>query len=148
YVLKNNRHQITAILTNVNSITDNLKQSNAQITSIVNNLNTTSSNLAKVDIKPIIDKANSSLESVNLILDEIYNGNGTITKLMRDSLLYDNINEMILEATRLVENIKEHPNRYIQFSVFGSKDKGAKLDSGDEKRLKEFAKDSLRTWYP
>jgi hypothetical protein len=55
---------------------------------------------------------------------------------------------MITEATLLVTNIKDHPNRYIQFSVFGAKDKGPNLDSKDEKRLKVWVKDSLRLYYP
>jgi hypothetical protein len=49
---------------------------------------------------------------------------------------------MIDEATRLVENIKTEPKRYVQFSIFGKKDKSI-LDSRDEKLLKKFAVDSL-----
>ena len=49
---------------------------------------------------------------------------------------------MIYEATRLVENIKVHPNRYLQFSVFGGREK-SRLDARDEKILKRFIKDSL-----
>ena len=41
-----------------------------------------------------------------------------------------------------IENIKTHPNRYLQFSVFGSRDKSI-LDAKDEKMLKKFALDSL-----
>ena len=52
-------------------------------------------------------------------------------------------NLMLDEATRLVENIKVHPNRYLQFSVFGGKEK-SRLDARDEKVLKKFIKDSLR----
>lgn len=148
YVLNNSKYMISSTLANLNSITSNLKESNEDISSMLNNFNTLSANLSKLDIEPVLTKADNALSSVNLILDEINNGDGTLTKLMQDSLLYDNLNEMILEATRLVENIKEHPNRYIQFSVFGGKDKGPNLDKGDEKRLKDFAKDSLRKWYP
>ena len=49
---------------------------------------------------------------------------------------------MINEASRLLENIKTQPKRYVQFSIFGSKDKSI-LDSRDEKLLKKFAVDSL-----
>ena len=56
--------------------------------------------------------------------------------------MYFQINEMLTEATRLIENIKTHPNRYLQFSIFGGRDKSI-LDARDEKMLKKFAKDSL-----
>ena len=49
---------------------------------------------------------------------------------------------MLEESTRLVENIKTHPNRYLQFSIFGSRDRSL-LDARDERMLKKFATDSL-----
>lgn len=146
--LSNNRYQITAMMANINSITGNLKESNDAITSMINNVNEVSGNLAQLDLQPTIDKTNQALTDVNLILDEIKNGDGTLTKLMQDSLLYDNVNGMLDEATMLINNIMTHPNRYLQFSVFGGKDKGPKLINQDEKRLKQFAEDSLRVWYP
>lgn len=147
HVLNNSKYLITSTISNINSITGNLKESNQAITDLINNMNTVSGNLAKVDLQPTIDKTNQALTEVQLILDEIKNGDGTLTKLMQDSLLYDNVNEMIGTATMLVDNIMSHPNRYLQFSIFGGKDKGANLPHEDEKRLKEFAKDSLRVWY-
>jgi phospholipid/cholesterol/gamma-HCH transport system substrate-binding protein len=146
--LSANRHQVTDILNNVNSITLNLKESNENITALIANTKDVTGNLAKIDFASTINSANSALNTANLILDEIKNGNGTITKLIHDPTLFNNINQMITEATLLVENIKDHPNRYIQFSVFGSKDKGPNLDSKDEKRLKVWVKDSLRIYYP
>ncbi|CAG5082696.1 MlaD family protein [Parvicella tangerina] len=148
HVLNNSKYLITSTVSNINSITGNLKESNEQITSMIDNINTISENMSKVDLQPTIDKANNALNEVALILDEIKNGDGTLTKLMQDSVLYDNVNEMLDEATLLINNIMMHPNRYLQFSVFGGKDKGANLINADEKRLKEFAKDSLRKWYP
>lgn len=145
--LSNNRYQLTAMMSNINSITGNLKESNDQITSLINNLNTVTTDLAELDIKSIQDNANNALTNMNLILDEIQNGDGTLTKLMQDSLLYDNVNEMLDEATLLINNIMTHPNRYLQFAVFGSKDKGINLPAADEKKLKKFTQDSLRIWY-
>ena len=49
---------------------------------------------------------------------------------------------MINEASRLLENIKTEPKRYVGFSIFGKKDKNI-LDSRDQKLLKKFATDSL-----
>ena len=62
---------------------------------------------------------------------------------MKDSTMYENMNIMIEEAGRLVENIQEHPNRYLQFAIFGGKDKGF-LSSKDEKIVKKWVKDTLR----
>ena len=137
------RYKISSILTNMNSITGNLKESNEKITSIVSNVNDITDSLKQVDLAGVVDNAKKALENVNIILDEIQNGDGTLTKLMKDSTMYENMNIMIEEAGRLVENIQEHPNRYLQFAIFGGKDKGF-LTSKDEKIVKKWVKDTLR----
>ncbi len=146
--LSANRFKIIKLIDNVNSITGNLAASNEEITSMLANFNSFSSKLDSLDLEKTLSGVDTLLAKVDYILDDINNGDGTINKLLQDTLLYDNINDMITEATSLVNNIKQHPNRYIQFSMFGGRYKGANLDTRDEKRLRQFAKDSLRFWYP
>tara|TARA_B100001093_G_scaffold453792_1_gene462690 strand:+ start:12907 stop:13932 length:1026 start_codon:yes stop_codon:yes gene_type:complete len=141
-LIKSERYRISKILANVESVTGNLKESNEQISKILDNVVQISDSLKKVDIIGTIDKAKSSLEQVDMILYDVQNGDGTINHLLKDSTMYVQINQMLEEATRLIENIKTHPNRYLQFSVFGSRDKSL-LDAKDEKMLKKFALDSL-----
>lgn len=141
------RSQIFTTLDNVKSITGNLKESNAEITNTLANVSKISDSIAALDLAGTLGKAQTSLDKVNSILDELENGEGTLTMLLKDSTLYNNINVMVEEAGRLVENIQEHPNRYLQFAVFGSKDKGVNLSSKDEKILRKYVKDSLRESY-
>jgi len=141
------RHKISSMLTNMNSITGNLKESNEKITSILANVNDITDTIKEMELIGVVDDARTALKGVNIILDEIQNGDGTLTKLMQDSVLYENMNIMVEEAGRLVENIQEHPNRYLQFAIFGGKDKGLNMSSKDEKILKKYVKDSLRNAY-
>jgi phospholipid/cholesterol/gamma-HCH transport system substrate-binding protein len=101
-----------------------------------------SDTLIASDISATIENAKESLKEVNLILYDIQHGDGTLTHLIKDSTMYYSVNIMLEEATRLIENIKTEPKRYVQFSIFGGKDKSI-LDSRDEKLLKKFAGDSL-----
>lgn len=146
--LSGSRYKITALISNVESITNNLKESNDEITKMFTNVSSLTDSIAQMDLPGVVKNVKTTLDNVNLILDNIQNGDGTLTKLMQDSLLYNNLNFMVEEATRLVENIKQHPNRYLQFSVFGGRDKGPNLDAKQEQRLKAFVKDSLKIWYP
>ena len=123
-------------------ITDNLKESNDVINQILENAADISDTLIASDLNTTIEKAKESLEQVNLILYNIQNGDGTLTHLIKDSTMYLSVNKMIDEASRLIENIKTEPKRYVQFSIFGGKDKSI-LDSRDEKLLKKFVVDSL-----
>ena len=137
------RYKISSILTNMNSITGNLKESNEKITSILANVNDITDTIKEMELTGVVNDARTALLGVNILLDEIQNGDGTLTKLMQDSVLYENMNIMVEEAGRLVENIQEHPNRYLQFAIFGGKDKGF-LSSKDEKIVKKWVKDTLR----
>jgi phospholipid/cholesterol/gamma-HCH transport system substrate-binding protein len=141
------RSQIFASLENINAITGNLKESNEEITSILSNVSSITDSLAMLDLAGTLNKAQTTLDNVNSILNELENGDGSIALLLKDSTLYNKINVMVDEAGRLVENIQEHPNRYLQFAVFGSKDKGVNLSSKDEKLLRKYVKDSLRDLY-
>ena len=142
-LIRTEKQNISQIISNVNLITDNLKESNDVINQILENAADISDTLIASDLNTTIEKAKESLEQVNLILYNIQNGDGTLTHLIKDSTMYLSVNKMIDEASRLIENIKTEPKRYVQFSIFGGKDKSI-LDSRDEKLLKKFAVDSLK----
>ena len=141
-LIRTEKQNISQIIANVNLITNNLKESNDVINQILENAADISDTLIASDINATIENAKESLEKVNLILYDIQNGDGTLTHLIKESTIYLSVNKMIDEASRLIENIKTEPKRYVQFSIFGGKDKSI-LDSRDEKLLKKFAVDSL-----
>ena len=43
--------------------------------------------------------------------------------LFNDPTLYNNLNATTENAASLLEDLKEHPKRYVHFSLFGKKDK-------------------------
>lgn len=141
-LIKAEKYKISRILANVESVTGNLKESNKEIKNVLENVAAITDSLSKSDIIGTINKVRSSLEEVNMILYDVQHGDGTLTHLIQDSTMYFQINQMLDEATRLIENVKTHPNRYVQFSLFGGKNKSI-LDARDEKLLKKFSKDSL-----
>lgn len=141
-LIRTEKQNISQIISNVNLITDNLKENNNKINQILENAADISDTLIASDINATIENAKESLQQFNLILYDIQNGDGTLTHLIKDSTMYLSVNKMIDEASRLIENIKTEPKRYVQFSIFGGKDKSI-LDSRDEKLLKKFAVDSL-----
>ena len=141
-LIRSEKENITQIVSNIKSLTSNLKESNDAINKILDNTAQLSDSLLASDIKGTINNAKQSLEEVNMILYDIKNGDGTLTRLINDSTIYLSVTQMIDEASRLVENIKTEPKRYVQFSIFGKTDKSI-LDSRDEKLLKKFAVDSL-----
>jgi len=43
--------------------------------------------------------------------------------LMRDAGLYNNLNATMMSADSLLMDLRQHPKRYVHFSIFGKKDR-------------------------
>lgn len=133
-----NKVYLTKTVRNIESITNNLKQSNEKVTKLIANFTELSDSLKNADISGTVNQAKEALAQVSNMMDEINNGDGTLHQLIYTDTLHRNLNAMIQETERLINNIKEHPNRYLQIAIFGRKDKGIKLDATDEKKLKKM----------
>ncbi|MEN8839096.1 MAG: MlaD family protein [Flavobacteriales bacterium] len=137
-VVKGSSSDIKKTLENIASITNNIKLSNEKITNLISNFSDISDSLQGADIAGTVMQTKAALAEVTKMMEEINNGNGTAHQLIYSDELVNNVNSMLEETERLVNNIKMHPKRYLQFAVFGGKDKGVKLDATDEKKLKRL----------
>ena len=82
-----------------------------------------SDQLKEIDYAGIAKEIDSTLANVKLITDKVNEKNNTIGLLFNDPELYNNLNQTAVNASNLLLDLKEHPKRYVQFSVFGRKDK-------------------------
>lgn len=130
--------KLDKIMSNVESITGNLKASNDKVTKILGNFEKLSDDLVTADFKKTIANANTTLEKLNATIESINSGNGTIGKLLKDEQLYNELVKTNKSLQGLVEDLELHPERYIHFSVLGAKTKGVPLTSTQEKKLKKI----------
>ena len=68
-------------------------------------------------------KVNGTLQNVEQMTARLNSNEGTLGLLMRDPQLYQNLNATMNHADSLMIDLKQHPKRYVHFSVFGRKDK-------------------------
>jgi phospholipid/cholesterol/gamma-HCH transport system substrate-binding protein len=128
--------KLSRIFSNVESISSNLKESNDKIEGIIGNAKKMTDDLVSVEYKSVILDAQTTIKKLNMTLDEVNNGNGSIGKLLKDQSLYNELVNTNKELQELVDDIEIHPERYIHFSVFGAKSKGVKLTSKEEQKLR------------
>ncbi|MFD2741834.1 MULTISPECIES: MlaD family protein [Sphingobacterium] len=116
------RMRLAQIMMNLESITNNFKRYDGQINSILNNLDTMSNNLAQVQVKETVDNANKAMQEVHAITQKIQNGDGSLSLLLNDDRLYNNLSDASMNLDNLLKDVKENPGRYIRLSIFGKKD--------------------------
>jgi phospholipid/cholesterol/gamma-HCH transport system substrate-binding protein len=66
------------------------------------------------ELKKSSESFAKSTEKFNKILNKIDNGEGTMGKLVSDSALYENMNNLVNEMRTLVDDIKENPAKYMR----------------------------------
>ncbi len=108
---------------NIEGFTKNLKNNNDSITKAINNLTAVSRDIASADITSTISTLDQAAQQLNLILKDVKSGKGSLGKLATDEMLYKNLNSTANSLNILLQDLRLHPKRYVQFSVFGKKDK-------------------------
>ena len=102
---------------------ENLTNSLSDFRSASNNIKSITDSLNSDDIKSITINLNSLVNNLNSITTSLKNSEGTAGKLINDKSIYDNLENTTNQLNRLIEDIKLNPSRYINFSVFGKKNK-------------------------
>ena len=143
---------IAASMHNVNRITNDLTVSTRQLNALLYNVNkefpglmgkthtllntaggtmananmvmaTVNGKVGSVDVQKTMAKVDSTLSNIQLLTDKLNSNHGTLGRLMNDESLYTTLHQTMSDADSLVRDLKEHPKRYVHFSIFGRKDK-------------------------
>lgn len=95
----------------------------SNVSKISNDLSSISSTLNNGDLDLTFANFKKSSDDLSLILKDINKGQGTISKLISNDSLFNNLNDASKSIDLLLEDIRLNPKRYIHFSVFGKKNK-------------------------
>lgn len=132
---------IAKSLHNVEHITNDLTTTTTQLNTLMASLNKEvpgmitrannvldqsgqlASNLSAVNVEETMAKVSETLENLRRFTDKLNANDGSLGLLLNDKKLYQNLNSTIAHADSLLINLREHPKRYVHFSVFGKKDK-------------------------
>lgn len=115
-------------------VNDLMNTNNAKVGRTFNNINSLLVNIdGKVEkIDPILENVNKSLEKINALqleatlatlnktMDELTNviksineGNGTVTKLLKEDTLYQNLNKAMVDLDKLLIHFNENPRHFM-----------------------------------
>lgn len=85
----------------------------AKIAATLSNVKTSSENLARIS-----SQLDSSTTQLRVFVNKMENGNGTVQKLMTDSLMYTDARHLLQTIDSLVTDFKKNPKKYINLKIF------------------------------
>ncbi|MDR7210597.1 MlaD family protein [Flavobacterium piscis] len=108
-ILDTNKTQINGVVTNFNKMSGNF--------------NKISDSLNKADLGKTVRNLNQTLAKVDGLMSNLNSGKGTAGKLLNDDALYNNLAKTSKELELLLQDVRLHPTRYVNVSVFGKKNR-------------------------
>jgi len=114
-------------MNHLDSFTNNLASNNQRITGTLDNLERTTGKLANAKIDETLQSAQEAMNSLKDAINKINSTNGTMGLLLNDKKLYQNLENTTRSLNILLDDLRMHPKRYVNISVFGSKDKKGPL---------------------
>ncbi len=133
-----NHHALTQSLTHIEQTTASLEHSSRRldqmlakdvpvimenIKGITANFELVSGQLKDLDLVETMQTVNATLANLKLTTDKLNSADNSLGLLLNDRQLYDNLNGTMENASLLLLDLREHPKRYVHFSLFGSKQK-------------------------
>ena len=112
---------IVDILANVKTLSDSLAASSDEINDFINNISTFSDTLVALNLTRTVNEVNSVVAKVNEVVDRVNRGEGTLGELIKDNTLALQVENATMNLDKLLTDIRVHPKKYINLSVFGGK---------------------------
>ncbi len=132
--LRNTLHNVEGMTANLDATSRELRTLSASLNSevpgmlqktngVLDNTQQLTANLSTIDVADMMAKVDRTLKNVEEMTQRLNNAEGTLGLLMRDKSLYQNLTRTAADADSLMIDLKQHPKRYVHFSIFGKKDK-------------------------
>lgn len=112
---------LAGVIQNANSITTNLANNNENITKTLSHLNDFSGQLSKSNIDKTLQSLQETSDNLKAITQKVNSDQGSVGMMLNNKDLYNNLTQTLNSLDVLLNDLKQHPAKYINVSVFGRK---------------------------
>ena len=137
-LVKEEKIKLSDILQNVANITRNLDKSNKEISAILGNAHAFTDDIVKSNFKEVIAGAHKTISTINKALEETEQNRGNLSKFLKDESLYNDLVNTNKKVQIILDDLHEHPEKYIKLSVFSRKPKGLQITKKEEEKLRKI----------
>ena len=121
HLIETNQQSITIAVGNIDTLSQSLIAQREVFEAILSNIKSFSKDLVDSDVEQTISQVDQTMNNLNLLLLDINSGKGSLGKFIKDGKLYVEMSESMSQLELLLEDMREHPKRYVHFSLFGRK---------------------------
>ena len=122
-ILSGNKAKVNKLVSNLETFSTTLQNASPQLEEIVANLDKISDSVAKANVTQLINDAQKAIGDVQLVVDKVQRGEGTVGQLVTNDTLYTNLENSLHSLDELLKDLKANPKKYINVTVFGKREK-------------------------
>jgi phospholipid/cholesterol/gamma-HCH transport system substrate-binding protein len=126
-LLRDQNKSLVTTIGNLESMSQNLNEGTQNLPAITQNIESVTKQVEEADLKKLIKDMDATLVNLNGTLKKLENPDGNVGALLNDRKLYDNLTSTMNSMNLLLQDLRLHPKRYVNVSVFGRKDKSTPL---------------------
>ena len=112
-ISNDDKQSLSNIISNIDDISNNLNNlldgEKNKLSNSIDNFN-----LFMDKMPSISTEIDEILLDVNAIVKNLNNGNGSLSKLLNNDELYNNINGLVLDARLILDDVKNNPAKYLR----------------------------------
>ena len=137
------KQNLASAVENLAAFSEMLGENAPRVDSMMGNLNRITTELADAGFARELSE---TVGEMNLLLERIQEGDGTVGRLLNDPALYESLNEASDNLASLLANLEQYPGRYVHFSLFGRSPEKmqAKAERQAAKAAERARRDSLK----
>ena len=142
-LLDTEKQNLASAVENLTAFSEMLGENAPRVDSMMGNLNRITTELADAGFARELSE---TVGEMNLLLERIQEGDGTVGRLLNDPALYESLNEASDNLASLLANLEQYPGRYVHFSLFGRSPEKmqAKAERQAAKAAERARRDSLK----
>ena len=123
-LLDSENGSLAGSLNNMKSFTGNLAANNDKLNRSLSNVDTLTYKLAHLDLDSVMSQVKIATAKLDSAMTALNSTNGSVGALLYDREIYNNLNNTVLSLHTLTDDLRVHPKRYVNISIFGKKDNG------------------------